>query len=203
MFNASEARYFMVRFFNRFQNGPTRPFSSRAALFASLKAIIEGNVYGSKRPEEKRMKNRMALTLIALLACTLLVTGCASGPTSNAHSTSAASAGASSSNAAPNNAEGETYTCAYFTVELPPSWGHAWSMEEGSEYREAMNATNYSYTFIHDGVKQFRIDCNMFNLDSTAEIGSTGKRIIELHPTPSMSPEDESFVRLHIKVKQE
>lgn len=113
---------------------------------------------------------------------------------------SAAAGGSPSSSSV---ASSESYDSPYFTVFFPESWSGRWSQKMEQETREAMNASNYYYTFSLDGVPQFGIDCNLFSLGSTRAIGTTGKRQIEFAAYDALRTDDKQFILSKIEIKQE
>jgi len=99
--------------------------------------------------------------------------------------------------------EGIPYHAAYFDLSFPSSWKDRWEVEYGHEFREAMSATNYFYSFRLDGVVQFGIECKKFALDAGHSIGSTGERQVEFYAADALSEEDSAFIRSSITIKKE
>lgn len=99
--------------------------------------------------------------------------------------------------------KGISYKSRYFELTLPASWDGRWETEHGHEFREAMSATNYFYSFKLDGVAQFSIECKEYDLNSAASVGSTGERQVEFYPADALPHEDADFIRDSIKVIQE
>ena len=140
----------------------------------------------------------LVLAFIVALSC---LAACSSSNDVRVSSSAASSSVSAASEGSSSAEQTAMYETEYFVVELPPSWGNAWSVELGQEYRSAMDATNYSYAFSYDGAPQFTIECKLFSLDGDASIGSTGQRQVEFHASDNISAENEFYVREHIEVK--
>ncbi|MBQ6391190.1 MAG: hypothetical protein IJH88_06160 [Eggerthellaceae bacterium] len=140
----------------------------------------------------------LVLAFVVALSC---LAACSSSNDVRVSSSAASSSVSAASEGSSSAEQTAMYETEYFVVELPPSWGNAWSVELGQEYRSAMDATNYSYAFSYDGAPQFTIECKLFSLDGDASIGSTGQRQVEFHASDNISAENEFYVREHIEVK--
>ena len=102
-----------------------------------------------------------------------------------------------------SDVNGISYDSRYFELMLPSSWDGRWEVEYDHEFREALSATNYYYSFSLDGVPQFSIECKEFSLGPAEPIGSTGKRQVEFYPADALSEDDSAFIRSSMKVLQE